>query len=196
MIEGFKAKIDDIVKQEADTRKALDASNEKNSMLTAEVARLQQHYTDRLHAAQQAGKKAHERYDKVQAMFSDSEASVYRQGYNVLLTTYGFDFVVGDSEIRSDNFVLLDKIIEAIRIFDDPHVLVMGHTDSTGGEAVNKTLSTKRAQTVASFLMKIGKMANNRVTFEGYGEDRPLASNETQEGRAKNRRIEILIINE
>jgi OOP family OmpA-OmpF porin len=75
-------------------------------------------------------------------------------------------------------------------------VVVSGHTDSVGGNQVNQALSQKRAETVASFLEKVGGFDKTRLTAIGYGESRPVATNETAAGRATNRRIEVLIINE
>ncbi len=128
-------------------------------------------------------------------MFNDNEAYVYRQGNNVLLETHAFNFQVGNSEISSENYGLLEKIMDAIKVFDNPEVVIMGHTDSTGGDAINQQLSVKRAQTVTDFLKKVGKFASNRISTRGYGESRPVASNETREGRERNRRIEVLIVN-
>ena len=71
-----------------------------------------------------------------------------------------------------------------------------GHTDSRGSDALNQRLSSERAEKVARFLVDVGDLSKQRVTSRGYGETRPLASNETQEGRTANRRVEILIINE
>jgi outer membrane protein OmpA-like peptidoglycan-associated protein len=65
-----------------------------------------------------------------------------------------------------------------------------------GGTSVNQSLSQRRAETVASFLEKVGGFDKTRLTAIGYGESRPVASNETAVGRNTNRRIEVLIINE
>ena len=67
---------------------------------------------------------------------------------------------------------------------------IAGHTDSTGPEAYNLRLSVRRARAVKEFLVKCGIEAQ-RLIPKGYGEDRPLASNETKEGRRKNRRVEV-----
>jgi OmpA-OmpF porin, OOP family len=74
--------------------------------------------------------------------------------------------------------------------------VVSGHTDSVGGTKVNLNLSQRRAETVASFLEKVGGIDRTRLTAIGYGESRPVASNETATGRNTNRRIEVLVINE
>lgn len=139
--------------------------------------------------------KAQARYNKIRSMFTDSEAYVFRQANNVLLETHAFDFKVGGSEIDSKNFGLLEKIIQAINIFDNPDIVISGHTDSTGSDGLNLQLSRKRARTMASFLQKIGKYPAHKIDIRGHGESRPVASNDTQQGRARNRRIEFLIVN-
>jgi len=139
--------------------------------------------------------KAEKRYQTIQSMFTESEAAVFRQGNNVLLETHAFNFKVGGSEIDAKNYDLLEKIMNAIRVFDNPDIMIMGHTDATGSDALNLQLSQKRAQTVTSFLQKVAKFSPEKISTRGYGESRPVASNETKEGRERNRRIEVLIIN-
>jgi OmpA-OmpF porin, OOP family len=150
----------------------------------------------RLEAVEKANRDAQARYDKIQDLFSPNEANVYRQGHNVLLELHAFNFPSGSSEIQSENFALLDKIVTSINTFPNPSVVVSGHTDSVGGTTVNLNLSQRRAETVASFLEKVGGIDRTRLTAIGYGESRPVASNETAAGRNTNRRIEVLIINE
>jgi outer membrane protein OmpA-like peptidoglycan-associated protein len=150
----------------------------------------------RLEAVERANREAQARYDRIQNLFSPHEANVYRQGHNVLLELHSFNFLSGQSEIQSENYDLLDKIVTAINSFPDPSVVVSGHTDSVGSTQVNLNLSQRRAETVAIFLEKVGGIDRARLTAIGYGESRPVASNETAVGRASNRRIEVLIINE
>jgi len=136
-----------------------------------------------------------EKFEKVQAMFTEREANVYRQRQNVLISAHGFQFPTGQSEIQAVNFPLMNKIIRAIKIFPDSLIEVTGHTDSTGADNVNQGLSQARAEKVGKFLTEVGEIAPNRITTRGYGESRPVASNETVAGRAENRRVEIKIIN-
>ena len=133
--------------------------------------------------------------DKVEAMFTASEATVYQQRKNVLISAHGLRFPTGGSELESDNFVLLNKITKAIDTFPGSTIRVSGHTDSTGSDAVNMKLSEARAGKVARFLTEVGGVAGDRVIVYGYGESRPVASNETADGRSANRRVEILIEN-
>ncbi len=132
---------------------------------------------------------------KVESMFASFEASVYQQRRNVLISAHGFQFPSGGSELESNNFALLNKIIKAVDTFPGSTIRVSGHTDSTGGDAVNQKLSEERAGKVARFLTEVGGIEASRITVAGYGKSRPVASNETADGRAANRRVEILIEN-
>ena len=137
-----------------------------------------------------------QRFDEVQAMFTANEAKVYRQGRNVLISAQGFHFPSGQSEIQTANFPMMNKIIRAIKLFPNAKIDVVGHTDSTGNDNNNMVLSTARAENVAKFLVEVGDIPQDRITARGFGESRPVASNETAEGRAENRRVEINIINQ
>ncbi len=134
--------------------------------------------------------------DKVQSLFTPSEANVYQQRQNVLISAHGFRFPSGSSEIGPENFTLMNKIIQAVKTFPLSSVEISGHTDSSGSAQVNKTLSQQRADNVAKFLVEVGGVSASRIMATGYGKERPVASNETPEGRAANRRVEILIRNQ
>ena len=136
------------------------------------------------------------RFEQVQSMFLPEEATVYRQLENVLISAHGFQFPTGRSEFESENFAVANKVIEAIAIFPGSRIVVTGHTDSTGGAETNRKLSQERAANVMKFLNEIGQIPMERLSSEGFGEDRPFASNKTAEGRAQNRRVDILIKND
>lgn len=136
-----------------------------------------------------------QKFDRVQAMFTANEANVFRQGQNVLISAQGFVFPSGQSEIQTVNFPLMNKIIQAIKIFPGARIEVIGHTDSTGDDNVNQVLSNTRAEKVAKFLVEVGETTPSKITSRGFGESRPVATNETLAGRAENRRVEINIIN-
>jgi outer membrane protein OmpA-like peptidoglycan-associated protein len=133
--------------------------------------------------------------ESVETMFAAFEANVYQQRENVLISAHGFRFPPGGSELQTDNFTLLNKIIKAVDTFPESNIRVSGHTDSTGSDAVNMRISEQRAGNVARFLSEVGGITPERITVYGYGESRPVASNETASGRAANRRVEILIEN-
>jgi outer membrane protein OmpA-like peptidoglycan-associated protein len=133
--------------------------------------------------------------DKVSALFTPAEATVYQQRQNVLISAHGFHFPSGGSEIGTNDFTLMNKIIQAVNTFPGSQLEISGNTDSTGSAAVNKKLSLARAESVARFLVDVGNIEASRITTDGYGAEKPVASNETPEGRAANRRVDILIRN-
>ena len=135
------------------------------------------------------------RFANVQSLFAEDEATVYRQIDNVLIRAQGFSFKSGGSEIESSNFSLLNKMSDAISQFPNAKLVVSGHTDSTGSAELNLTLSQERAETVANFLTQVGNIDASRITSNGFGKEKPVASNESVDGRAQNRRVEILIVN-
>ncbi|WP_196158633.1 OmpA family protein [Reinekea sp. G2M2-21] len=135
------------------------------------------------------------KFVKVQSLFTDNEADVYRKADDILINAHGFQFVSGRSEIESENFAMMDKIISAIREFPNSTIVVSGHTDSQGDGNSNKKLSQDRADKVAKFLLDVGGITSNRITAVGYGEEKPVSSNGTSAGRSSNRRVEIFINN-
>ncbi len=87
----------------------------------------------------------------------------------------------------------LHSLITILNKYPDTNIEIQGHTDSTGSESYNQTLSEKRANAVAAHLTSEHGIAYNRVTTKGFGETMPKYSNSTEEGRANNRRVEFLI---
>ena len=135
------------------------------------------------------------KFEFIQSLFEEKEAIVFRQKEDVLLRTQGFEFVSGKSEIDSSNFALLQKIIRAIDEYPSSEIVVSGHTDAQGDATYNQKLSEDRAKKVADFLVKVGHIDASRIQFKGFGESKPVASNETDTGRSENRRVEITLIN-
>ncbi len=130
---------------------------------------------------------------KITNLFDPSEAEVLMSGRDLVIRLYGLSFPVGRATIDPRYFSLLAKVQEAIREFPQAHVTVEGHTDSQGDEKSNQRLSFERANAVRQYLLASMGLPEDRVSAIGYGESRPIASNETAEGRAKNRRIEIVL---
>jgi outer membrane protein OmpA-like peptidoglycan-associated protein len=161
------------------------------SKYTGEISMLgkTQDHLARMHEEQRA------RFERVQSLFNDKEANVYRQKNNVLISVHGFKFPVGSAEIKPANFALMNKIVKAIGEFKSSKIIVSGHTDSTGSADANKMLSNNRAKNVAKFFIEVGGIDGKRIQAKGFGQEKPVASNLTAEGRALNRRVEILIVN-
>ena len=105
----------------------------------------------------------------------------------------GGTFDVGRSDIRPQAVSTLSEIGRTLKKYNQTLVDVLGHTDSTGSEAVNRTLSERRAQAVAAQLRSRG-VAAARIATRGYGASEPIADNSTEVGRATNRRVEIKVV--
>jgi len=115
-------------------------------------------------------------------------------GSDVVIRLNGMNFAVGSAQLRPENFALLTKLQRALREFPEHPIQVAGHTDSQGNPEVNQSLSERRAESVRQYLMANMAIPESQIMAIGYGETQPLASNETSEGRAKNRRIDVKII--
>ena len=109
-----------------------------------------------------------------------------------LIVLNEFLFETNSSTLKVEHFSALDSIMDFLLSHPSLDVKISGHTDNTGRESHNKTLSTKRAEVVAEYLIANG-VSGGRVTFEGFGSSRPIAPNSTDAGRNKNRRVELLI---
>ena len=101
-------------------------------------------------------------------------------------------FAFDKSDLSAESKVNLDKLVTVLNGYPDTNIELQGHTDSKGSEAYNQTLSEKRATAVSVYLNEKGITAS-RVTVKGFGETLPKYDNETDEGRAQNRRVEFLI---
>lgn len=158
----------------------------------AEEARLE---SERLEAERKlaAERRFNELYSKVSAMFSEDEAECYKQGLRLVIRLRSMQFPVGQSIIMPDNYPLLSKVQRAIRTFGEPSVIIEGHTDSTGTPEVNNLLSQQRADAVREYMLANGVVKEEQIVAAGYGPSRPLAPNTTAEGRAVNRRIDVVI---
>jgi OOP family OmpA-OmpF porin len=132
-------------------------------------------------------------FAQVENTFSRKEAQVYRQGNQLLLRMVGLNFESGKSTIRPEYFGILTKVQNAIKVFPGCKVVVEGHTDSHGSDELNQKLSQERASAVKQYLLANMDLSPSSIEAIGFGETKPIASNETPEGRVKNRRIDLVI---
>lgn len=102
-------------------------------------------------------------------------------------------FGVGKSIIRSEAFSSLDEVVNLVQAYPENDIVIEGHSDSTGSRGKNIDLSSARAWAIYSYLVKHG-VQPSRLKAKGFGPDNPVASNRTPQGRAKNRRVEIIIL--
>jgi outer membrane protein OmpA-like peptidoglycan-associated protein len=121
-------------------------------------------------------------------------AQVERVGEGIKITfDSGILFDVNKAALRSAAQANLGKLAVILNKYPDTDILIEGHTDSTGPEEYNLDLSQKRAQSVANHIAS-QQVDVTRFTIMGYGESQPIASNDTQEGRQENRRVELAIM--
>jgi outer membrane protein OmpA-like peptidoglycan-associated protein len=105
----------------------------------------------------------------------------------------GVTFDVDSYSLKPEFRTTLDQIADNLKQYPDSLIDVYGHTDSTGSPQYNQTLSENRAATVANYLAMRG-VSDARIRSRGYGETMPIAGNDTDQGRARNRRVEIKIV--
>jgi OOP family OmpA-OmpF porin len=120
------------------------------------------------------------------------DPTVCQQLFSDLLAKGKIRFDSGRASIDPDSAGLLDRLIEIAMRCPTADIEIAGHTDSDGEDGFNQALSEKRAQAVADYLVKAGLPAN-RFIATGYGSSQPIASNDTDEGKAQNRRIDFLV---
>jgi outer membrane protein OmpA-like peptidoglycan-associated protein len=113
------------------------------------------------------------------------------EGIRVVFDT-GLLFSTDSATLNADSRYNIEKLARIVNRYADTNVVVEGHTDNTGSEATNQILSERRAESVASLLRTYG-VYDHRISAIGYGETRPVATNETEAGRHLNRRVEVLI---
>lgn len=120
-------------------------------------------------------------------------AEIERVGEGIKITfDSGLMFATNSSSLNQKTKDNLSDLATTLKKYEDTNILIEGHTDSTGADEYNQTLSEKRANAVSGYLMSLG-VAGQRLSTVGYGEGQPVAENETAEGRQKNRRVEVAI---
>ena len=131
---------------------------------------------------------------KLRKQLRGSGVSVVRDGDNINLVMPGnITFPTAGSDLKSDFFNVLDSVALVLEEFDKTMIVVAGYTDSKGSDAYNQTLSEKRAKTVADYLMN-KNVKSVRFEVIGFGEQNPIADNNTEQGRALNRRVELTLL--
>ena len=129
----------------------------------------------------------------LEASFTTDEARVTRQGDDVVLSLLGIKFPSGRSTIDGSSAALMKKVQQGLALFPDASISIEGHTDANGSDSTNLILSQDRADAVRQYLVSNFAMNPEKITSVGYGEARPVATNETAAGRARNRRIDLVI---
>ena len=130
----------------------------------------------------------------LRARTAGTDVRVTREGDNLVLNIpSGITFAYDSAAVQPQFQQTLNQVADTLRQYNSTYIDIYGHTDSTGSEAYNQQLSEQRASSVASYLESRGVQAA-RIGTRGYGETQPIASNDTDAGRAANRRVEIKIV--
>ncbi len=131
---------------------------------------------------------------KLRKQLRGSGVSVKREGDNINLVMPGnITFSSGNSDIDQSFLAVLDSVVLVLKEFDKTLIVVAGHTDSSGSNSLNQSLSERRAQSVSTNLKTAG-IISERIEVIGFGETQPVASNKTQAGKELNRRVEITLL--
>jgi len=112
---------------------------------------------------------------------------------NTVITLYGINFEFGKAVIMSGSYSVLDSAAGILSNYPEVEVEILGHTDSIGSDAANLVLSQKRAEAVRQYLIDMHMIEPVRLIAIGCGETKPVAGNSTEQGRARNRRVDFVI---
>ena len=131
--------------------------------------------------------------DKLRMQLQASGVSVTRSGDNIILNMPGnVTFATGSSNISADFYDVLNSVVLVLNEFEKTYIDITGHTDNTGSAQLNQSLSEARANSVSRYFTSQGVLSQ-RIVTRGMSFNQPMASNDTPEGRALNRRVEILL---
>jgi len=137
------------------------------------------------------GKYMDNQEDKLRQQLQGTGVSVTREGDNIILNMpSNITFDSNSYELKGKFNETLNSVVLVLNEYKSTTVTVMGHTDSTGSQELNQKLSQNRALAVANYLANKG-VAQERLAASGYGEAFPIAPNNTENGRAQNRRVEV-----
>jgi len=138
------------------------------------------------------GNKMDKQAREIKTALPGAEVERVNEGIKVTMKENMVNFAFNSSELSSATKTNLDKLAKVLVNNPDTNINIYGHTDSKGTDAYNMTLSEKRANSVVNYLASHG-VKRNRMFAKGMGESDPVATNETEAGRAENRRVEFAI---
>lgn len=179
--------LSDLLMEQSTLTEKLQASRMKLNELTQLHEQMSGELSDRV--------EVENKFKKARALISPSEGQVlFNAANDVVLRLTGLSFDIGQAVIKDEHMALLEKVKEIVSMYPNAQLMIEGHTDASGNAATNQALSEKRAFAVRQYLREALLISVDRIHSAGYGADRPIASNQTAEGRAKNRRNDIIIM--
>jgi outer membrane protein OmpA-like peptidoglycan-associated protein len=140
-----------------------------------------------------ARERAQQQFQRVEQAFPAGTATVLRAGDNILIRLQGLAFASGSSRLPTAGQQLLGSLGAAATAYPRARWSVEGHTDASGDSGANQRLSQQRAEAVREFLLNELDLPAGRVAAVGYGDSRPIARNDSAEGRRQNRRIDLVL---
>jgi outer membrane protein OmpA-like peptidoglycan-associated protein len=179
-------------KKTQEARIAMKQAEEAKAAAAAEAERAAK-ATSAAQAEAERAARARAEADQLMKEMADLKAKQMEQG--IVLIMGEVLFATGKSELSVAAMKSVNKLADFLQKHPNRNLLIEGHTDSTGSDELNMTLSQKRADAVKEALRGKG-VAPGRITAKGYGKKYPVASNETSAGRSQNRRVEVIIMNE
>ena len=141
----------------------------------------------------EADARLREQFASIETLFQHDEARVQREGNRVIIRLVGLTFPSGQATVLPAHRDILQKVQRAADVFPRSQIVVEGHTDSYGDDQANLNLSRRRAEAIGAYLTGTLGVTASRVSAIGYGETQPIASNDTPQGRERNRRIDVII---
>ena len=125
--------------------------------------------------------------------FDPNMAELLRDGQKIIVRIKGNAFAPGQTKLPASALPALNKVKEVLSTMEQEQVTISGFTDSTGSAQINQKISEERAEAVANYLLDKNVISENQIEYEGLGANNPVTSNLTKEGRAANRRVDIVI---
>ncbi len=181
------ARVSDLLDRTSELAKTIETEKQRMSELS------QQH--EQVAAELEVRQQREAKVKMAKAIINPSEGDVlFNASGDIVLRLHGLAFDVGKADITDKQVPLLQKVQEVVAMFPQARLRIEGHTDATGNETTNQQLSEKRAYAVMQYLRQSMSLAAESVTAVGYGSEKPVASNQSADGRAKNRRIDIIIM--
>ncbi len=168
------------------------------ALIHDEINKLERSHSSSLKAdLDEAKRKAAQAREEAEKKFGELNSAliqVRKDARGTIISMSDILFDVGKATLTPDLKTSLAKIAGILTVYKDANVLVEGHTDNVGGEEYNQKLSEKRAGNVMEFLINPGGIPASRLNSQGYGFSKPIADNATKEGRQKNRRVDLVIM--
>lgn len=163
---------------------ALAGGSRKSALIGAGIGAL---------AGGATGKYMDDQEAKLRAQLQGTGVSVTRSGDNLILNMPGnVTFATNQSDVNANFYPVLNSVALVLKEYEKTMIDIVGHTDSTGSMQLNMQLSQARAASVGAYLQSQGVQAV-RIATQGMGPQYPIASNDTPEGRAQNRRVELIL---